>query len=263
VRAVLESRKDAAPGASAVAQSRLPDFSKWGAVTVEPMSKVRRKTAEQMARAWNRIPHVTHYDAADITEMDQLRIRHSQRGEAAGGKLSMTAVLLKILASALVEFPKFNTSIDVDTASIIYKKYVHLGVAMDTEKGLLVPVIRDAGEKTIPEIAMELHALSEKARNRNIRPDELQGATFTLTNLGGIGGRAFSPLINPPEVAILGVSRARIEAEYVEERFEPRLMMPLSVSYDHRVIDGADAARFMRWICQALQQPLAVNWEGA
>ena len=147
--------------------------------------------------------------------------------------------------------------------SIIYKKYIHLGVAVDTEKGLLVPVIRDVGEKTIPEIAMELHALSGKARNRNIRPDELQGATFTLTNLGGIGGRAFSPLINPPEVAILGVSRARLEAEYIEGKFEPRLMMPLSVSYDHRVIDGADAARFMRWICEALQQPLAVNWEGA
>jgi pyruvate dehydrogenase E2 component (dihydrolipoamide acetyltransferase) len=262
VRRLLESSKGSGVSGGEVPAARLPDFSKYGPVDVRPMSKVRRKTAERMAQAWNRIPHVTHFDAADVTELERLRGQYAKRVEAAGGKLTMTAVILKILASALRKFPKFNASIDVDSASIVYKNYVHLGVAVDTEKGLLVPVIRDVEDKNIVQISVELRELSEKARNRNIRPDELQGATFTLTNLGGVGGRAFSPLINPPEVAILGVSRARTEAVFTDGKFEPRLMMPLSVSYDHRVIDGADAARFLRWVCEALEEPFVADLEG-
>lgn len=244
------------------AGSTLPDFSRWGSVEVEPMSKVRLRTAEQMTRAWNTIPHVTHHDKADITELDRLRRQYAARVERAGGKLTMTAVLLKVLGSALRKFPKFNASVDMGDHAIVYKKYVHIGVAVDTEKGLLVPVIRDVDKKNIVEISLALREMSEKARSRNIRPDELQGAGFTITNLGGIGGTAFSPLINPPEVAVLGVATARLEPVALGDAFEPRLLMPLSVSYDHRVIDGADAARFLRWVCEALAEPFVMDLEG-
>jgi len=238
------------------------DLSRWGPVEVEPMSKVRLRTAEQMTRAWSSIPHVTHHDKADVTELDRLRHQYAARVERAGGKLTMTAVLLKVLGSALRKFPKFNSSVDMTNHAIVYKKYVHVGVAVDTEKGLLVPVIRDVDKKNIVDISRALREISEKARSRNIRPDELQGATFTITNLGGIGGTAFSPLINPPEVAVLGVASARLEPVAVGDAFEPRLLMPLSVSYDHRVIDGADAARFLRWVCEALAEPFVMDLEG-
>ncbi len=244
-----------APGA-------LPDFTRFGPVEVEPMSKVRARTAEQMARAWSSIPHVTHHDAADVTDLDRLRGQYAKRVEKSGGKLTMTAVLLKVLGSALRKFPKFNSSVDMAGHAIVYKKYVHVGVAVDTERGLLVPVIRNVDQMNIVEIALALREISEKARNRNIRPDELQGAGFTITNLGGIGGRAFSPLINPPEVAVLGVSAARYEPFWNGAEFEPRQMLPLSVSYDHRVIDGADAARFLRWVCEALAEPFVMDLEG-
>jgi pyruvate dehydrogenase E2 component (dihydrolipoamide acetyltransferase) len=226
------------------------------------MSKVRLRTAEQMTRAWSSIPHVTHHDKADITDLDRLRRQYAARVERAGGKLTMTAVLLKVLGSALRKFPKFNASVDMANHAIVFKKYVHIGVAVDTDKGLLVPVIRDVDKKNIVEISLALRELSEKARSRNIRPDELQGAGFTITNLGGIGGTAFSPLINPPEVAVLGVATARLEPIAVGDTFEPRLLMPLSVSYDHRVIDGADAARFLRWVCEALGEPFVMDLEG-
>jgi pyruvate dehydrogenase E2 component (dihydrolipoamide acetyltransferase) len=244
------------------AAEALPDFTRFGPVEVEPMSKVRARTAEQMARAWNSIPHVTHHDAADVTDLDRLRSQYAKRVEKSGGKLTMTAVLLKVLGSALRKFPKFNSSVDMAAHAIVYKKYVHVGVAVDTERGLLVPVIRDVDQMNIVEIALALREMSEKARNRNIRPDELQGAGFTITNLGGIGGRAFSPLINPPEVAVLGVSAARYEPFWNGTEFEPRQMLPLSVSYDHRVIDGADAARFLRWVCEALAEPFVMDLEG-
>lgn len=240
----------------------VPDFSRQGPVETEPMSKVRRRTAEQMASAWAQIPHVTHHDLADITELDRLRKQYAPRVEKAGAKLTVTAVLLKVLASALKRFPKLNASVDMATSVIIYKRYVNLGVAVDTEKGLLVPVVHGADGKNIVELALTLHEVSERARKRNITPDLLQGATFTITNLGGIGGTAFSPLINPPEVAILGVSAARRQPVWTGEAFEPRLMLPLSVSYDHRVIDGADAARFLRWVCEALEEPFVMDLEG-
>jgi pyruvate dehydrogenase E2 component (dihydrolipoamide acetyltransferase) len=238
--------------ATAPAYEPLPDFSRWGAVERVEMSKVRRRTAENMGRAWASIPHVTHHDSADVTELEELRKRHASRFEEAGGKLTMTAVLLAILGRALREFPKFNSSVDMLDSSIVYKDYVHVGVAVDTERGLLVPVVRDVDQKSLVELSKDLRELSEAARGRNIRPDALQGATFTLTNLGGIGGIAFSPLINPPEVAVLGVSRSRLEPVFVDGELQPRLLLPLSLSYDHRVIDGADAARFVRHICESL-----------
>jgi pyruvate dehydrogenase E2 component (dihydrolipoamide acetyltransferase) len=263
VAAFVRSTATPAPAmAERSVDSSLPDFSRWGPVEVEPMSKVRLRTAEQMTLAWSSIPHVTHHDKADITDLDRLRRQYAARVERAGGKLTMTAVLLKVLGSALRKFPKFNASVDMANHAIVFKKYVHIGVAVDTEKGLLVPVIRDVDKKNIVEISLALREVSEKARSRNIRPDELQGAGFTITNLGGIGGTAFSPLINPPEVAVLGVATARLEPAAVGDAFEPRLLMPLSVSYDHRIIDGADAARFLRWVCEALGEPFVMDLEG-
>lgn len=250
----------AAGGASAAGQPA--DSTRFGQIERQPMSKVRRKTAEQMALAWSDIPHVTHHDKADITDLDVLRRRYAERAERAGGKLTMTAVLLKVLGAALRRYAKFNASIDMARSEVVFKRYVNIGVAVDTDKGLLVPVICDVDSKNIIEIACELREISERARNRNIRPEMLQGATFTLTNLGGIGGNAFSPLINPPEVAVLGVSTASREPVWVGGEFQPRLMLPLSLSYDHRLIDGADAARFLRWVCEALEEPFVLELEG-
>jgi pyruvate dehydrogenase E2 component (dihydrolipoamide acetyltransferase) len=240
----------------------LPDFSKWGEIEIEEMSKIRRKTAENMARAWVEIPTVTHHDEADITTLEGLRRRHAPRVKEAGGTLTWTAILLKVLAGALKRFPKLNASVDMVQHRIIYKKYVHVGVAVDTERGLLVPVIRDVDCKTVLELAQALSEVSEAARSRNIKPDMMQGATFTITNLGGIGGVAFNPIVNPPQVAILGVSRASTRLVWREEKIEPRRILPLALSYDHRLIDGADAARFLRWVCEALEGPLLLDVEG-
>jgi pyruvate dehydrogenase E2 component (dihydrolipoamide acetyltransferase) len=249
-------------GAAGVRADGARDWSRFGEVSFEEMSTVRRRTAEQMSLAWSSIPHVTHHDTADIAELDRLRAQFAARVERAGGKLTVTAVLLKVLGSALRKFPKFNASVDMDNSQIVFKQYVNIGVAVDTERGLLVPVIRNADEKNIVELALELHAASEGARTRKLRPDALQGATFTVTNLGGIGGTHFSPIINPPEVAVLGVSRASMRQVWVNGKFEPRLMLPLSVTYDHRIIDGADAARFLRWVCEALEEPFLMDLEG-
>jgi pyruvate dehydrogenase E2 component (dihydrolipoamide acetyltransferase) len=240
----------------------LPDFSRWGEITVEEMSKIRRKTADNMARAWIEIPTVTHYDEADITNLEDLRKRYAARAKEAGGHLTWTAILLHVLAGALRRFPLFNASVDMAGNRIIYKQYVHIGVAVDTERGLLVPVIHDADRKNIIELAKALAEVSEAARNRNIKPELMQGATFTITNLGGLGGVAFSPIINPPQVAILGVSRSSTRPMWRDGRVEPRQILPLSLSYDHRIIDGADAARFMRWVCEALEEPFLLDLEG-
>lgn len=252
-----------APAVGSAAAEPLPDFSVWGEITVEEMSKIRRRTAENMARAWLEIPTVTHHDEADITKLDELRRRFAARAREAGGQLTWTAILLHVVAGALKRFPIFNASVDMANNRIIYKKYVHIGVAVDTERGLLVPVIRDADRKNIIELARALSEVSTAARNRNIRPEQMQGATFTITNLGGIGGVAFSPIINPPQVAILGVARSAVRPVWVDGKFEPRQILPLAVSYDHRVIDGADAARFMRWVCEALEEPFLLDLEGS
>jgi pyruvate dehydrogenase E2 component (dihydrolipoamide acetyltransferase) len=251
-----------APQASRLAEPKLPDFTKWGKVERVSMRGVRRKTAEHLREAWVTIPHVTQHDRADITELEQLRAKFAPRAEEAGGKMTVTAIALKVCASALKVFPQFNASIDMEKEEIVYKQYIHIGVAADTDRGLLVPVIRDVDKKNIVELAAELSQLSRKARDKKLTPDQMEGGTFTITNLGGIGGTAFTPIVNHPEVAILGLSRGRMEPEWINGKFEPRLILPLSLSYDHRLIDGADAARFLRWIAEAFEQPFLLSVQG-
>src|SRR5271169_2723705 len=246
----------------AFAEPELPDFAKWGKTERVSMRGVRRKTAEHLRQAWNTIPHVTQQDRADITELEQLRAKFAPRAEEAGGKMTVTAIALKVCASALKVFPQFNASIDMAKEEIVYKQYINIGVAVDTDRGLLVPVIRDVDKKNIVELAAEMTQLSKKARDRKLTPEEIEGGTFTITNLGGIGGTGFSPIVNHPEVAILGLSRSRMEPEWVNNKFEPRLILPLSLSYDHRLIDGADAARFLRWIAEAFEQPFLLSVQG-
>jgi pyruvate dehydrogenase E2 component (dihydrolipoamide acetyltransferase) len=240
----------------------LPDFTRWGEVEREPMSSVRRTTAEHMAQAWSTIPHVTQHAKADITALEDLRKHYTVRTEAAGGKLTVTAIVLKVVATALKLFPQFNASLDMDRQEIVYKRFYHIGVAVDTDRGLLVPVIRDVDQKSLVQLSVELTEVAEKARSKKITLAEMQGGTFTVTNLGGIGGSHFSPIINAPEVAILGLARSGIEPQYIDGQFVPRLMLPLSLSYDHRLIDGADGARFIRWVGEALEQPFLLSLEG-
>jgi pyruvate dehydrogenase E2 component (dihydrolipoamide acetyltransferase) len=241
---------------------KLPDFAKWGKIERVSMRGVRRKTAEHLAESWNTIPHVTQHDRADITELELLRARFAPKAEEAGGKMTVTAIALKVCAAALKVFPQFNASIDMEKEEIVYKQYIHIGVAADTDRGLLVPVIRDVDKKNIVELAVELSQLSKKAREKKITPAEMEGGTFTITNLGGIGGVGFTPIVNHPEVAILGLSRSRTEPEWINGKFEPRLILPLSLSYDHRLIDGADAARFLRWVAEAFEQPFLLSVQG-
>jgi len=243
-------------------EPELPDFAKWGKIERVSMRGVRRKTAEHLRQAWNTVPHVTQQDRADITELEQLRAKFAPRAEEAGGKMTVTAIALKVCASALKVFPQFNASIDMTKEEIIYKQYINLGIAVDTDRGLLVPVLREVDKKNIVELAAELTQLSKKAKDRKLTAEEMEGGTFTITNLGGIGGTGFSPIVNHPEVAILGLSRSRMEPEWVNNKFEPRLILPLSLSYDHRLIDGADAARFLRWIAEAFEQPFLLSVQG-
>jgi pyruvate dehydrogenase E2 component (dihydrolipoamide acetyltransferase) len=252
----------APPRAGHFIEPKLPDFAKWGKIERVSMRGVRRKTAEHLAESWNTIPHVTQHDRADITELEQLRARFAPKAEQAGGKMTVTAIALKVCAAALKVFPQFNASIDMEKTEIIYKQYIHIGVAADTDRGLLVPVIRDVDKKNIVELAVELSQLSQKARDKKITLADMEGGTFTITNLGGIGGTAFTPIVNHPEVAILGLSRSRMEPEWIGEKFEPRLILPLSLSYDHRLIDGADAARFLRWVAEAFEQPFLLSVQG-
>jgi pyruvate dehydrogenase E2 component (dihydrolipoamide acetyltransferase) len=261
VRGVMggsEAGDGSAAGEVAAGAATLPDFSRWGEVDRKAMSNIRRKTAAHLSQAWRSIAHVTQHDKADITALEQLRTQYAAQTERAGGKLTLTAIALKIVAAALRRFPQFNASIDVARNEIVFKRSVHVGVAVDTERGLLVPVIRDVDSKGILELAAELAKASEKARGGKLSLDDMQGGGFTITNLGGIGGTSFTPIVNWPEVAILGISRGSSEPVYNGSQFEPRLMLPLSLSYDHRVIDGADAARFLRWIAEAFEQPFVL-----
>ena len=240
----------------------LPNFSRWGEIERAAMGGVRRTTAKHMAVAWETIPHVTNFDKADITELEQLRKQYASRVEANGGKLTITAILLKIVAGALKQSPQFCASVDMEKEEIIYKKYYHIGVAVDTPQGLLVPVIRDVDQKNIIDLAIELNQAAEKARDRKLSLEDMQGGTFTISNLGGIGGTNFAPIINAPEVAILGVSRSQIEPVLIDDQFQPRLMLPLALSYDHRLIDGADAARFLSRLVEALENPFLLALTG-
>jgi pyruvate dehydrogenase E2 component (dihydrolipoamide acetyltransferase) len=240
----------------------LPDFAKYGKIERVSMRGVRRKTAEHLWEAWTTIPHVTQQDKADITELEQLRAKFGPKAEQAGGKMTVTAIALKVCASALKIFPQFNASLDINKEEIIYKQYVNIGVAVDTDRGLLVPVLRDVDQKNIVELATELTQISKKARDKKLTPADMEGGTFTITNLGGIGGTGFSPIVNSPEVAILGLSRSSMEPVWINGKFEPRQVIPLSLSYDHRLIDGADAARFLRWIAEAFEQPFLLSVQG-
>jgi pyruvate dehydrogenase E2 component (dihydrolipoamide acetyltransferase) len=238
-------------------RAALPDFSKWGEVDVKPMSNIRRKTAEHLSLAWQ-APHVTQNDRADITALEEFRRAFGPRVEKTGGKLTVTAIVIKVCAAAIARYPQFATSVDLAAETMVFKKYIHIGVAVDTPNGLLVPVIRDVNRKTITEIALELATLSQKARDKKLSLDEMSGGVFSITNLGGIGGTSFTPIINPPEVAILGLSRTSTEPVWSGSAFAPRQMLPLSLSYDHRAIDGADAARFLRFVAEGLEQPMTI-----
>ncbi len=233
----------------------LPDFSRWGEIEREPLPKIRQVIAANLSQAWAQIPHVTQFGSAEVTELEALRQRNKTAAEANGVKLTPTVLVLKAVVSALKAFPQFNASLDVAAQELIYKRYYHLGIAVDTDRGLMVPNIRDAERKDIYELAAELADLGERARTNKISPDELQGGTFSITNLGSLNGGPFTPIVNPPQVAILGVGRGKEEAVIREGRIEPRLMMPVCVSYDHRVVDGADGVRFLNAIIASLEAP--------
>ena len=243
------------------AQRPLPDFSRWGEISREPLSRVRELTADAMGYAWSTIPMVTQYDSAQVTEIEAFRQEYNRRA-ISENRLTMTAILVKVCAAALKAFPRFNSSLDLDSKELVLKQYIHIGVAVDTPVGLLVPVLRDADRKGIETLALELNEIAEKTRERKIGPDVMEGGTFTISNLGGVGGTAFTPIVYAPQVAILGVSTATLQPEWDGEQFVPRLIMPLSLTYDHRVIDGADGARFLRWICEALDNPLQLVMKG-
>ena len=255
--------KDAASVVPA-AEARTPGEpveDKWGPATVEPMNAVRRKTAEHMSACWETIPHVTHFDKADVTALESLRQKYAKTVEKAGGRLTITAFVLKALPFVLKQYPKFNASVDMAGQRVIYKKYYHIGVAVDTPSGLLVPVLRDVDRKSVTQISIELPAIAAKARDRKLALEDMQGGTFTVSNLGGLGGYGFTPIINAPEVAILGMSRTQQEPVWTGGQFAPRLMLPFSLSYDHRLIDGADAARFLRRLIEILENPWVLFME--
>ncbi|MGZ0169392.1 MAG: 2-oxo acid dehydrogenase subunit E2 [Planctomycetales bacterium] len=243
----------AASGGGGYAPPPLPDFTKWGPVDREPMNKISRSAAANLSMCWNVIPHVTQHDLIDITDLEAARRRYSDKAKKTGApKVTMTAIAMKASVVCLKEFPKFNSSLDPQTNEIVYRKYFNIGCAVDTPNGLLVPVIKDCDQKSVAEIGAELSDVAGRARDRKVSMDEMQGACFTITNLGGIGGTAFTPIVNYPEVAILGMSRGRKELQIIDGEIEERFMLPLSMSYDHRVVNGADAARFVVRLGQLL-----------
>jgi pyruvate dehydrogenase E2 component (dihydrolipoamide acetyltransferase) len=250
--------KTAAPGASAKPVAESIDFSKWGAIVKKPLTPLRKVISRRMAENWNAIPHVTQFDEADITELEQLRASLKDKAQAAGVKLTPLAFIMRACVKALQAFPRFNSALDPGGANLIVRQYLHIGFAADTPQGLIVPVVKDANRKDIYELARQLGALSEKARAGKLPVTDMQGGCFTISSLGGIGGTAFTPIINAPEVAILGVSRASMRGVFHDGGFIPRLLLPLSLSYDHRVIDGAMAARFTSFLAQTLAEPRAL-----
>jgi pyruvate dehydrogenase E2 component (dihydrolipoamide acetyltransferase) len=246
------------PGAPALPVVPAVDFAQFGPVTTEPLSRIQRISGPRLHASWVSIPHVTQFDEADITELEQLRASLKNKAQEAGVKLTPLAFIMRACVRALAEFPRFNSALDPSGANLIVRQYVHMGFAADTPQGLVVPVVRDANRKDIYELARQLGALSEKARAGKLPPTDMQGGCFTISSLGGIGGTAFTPIINAPEVAILGVSRASMRGIFRDGGFVPRLMLPLSLSYDHRVIDGAMAARFTTFLARTLGEPRAL-----
>lgn len=248
------------PRQPAAEARELPDFSKWGVIERLPFRSIRRATARQMSRSWAEIPHVQCQDNVDITRLEAFRQRHKSDIETAGGKLTMTIFAMKAVATALKNYPGFNASLDLQAQQIIIKRYFNLGIAVDTENGLMVPVIRDVDRKSIKELAVELTSAATRVRNGTHSPEDMQGGTFSITNTGPLGGSHFSAIINHPEVAILGLGQGRMQPAVVTDergRHEivPRLLMPIVLCFDHRVVDGADAIRFLRLIIDALEDP--------
>ncbi|MGQ3891104.1 dihydrolipoyllysine-residue acetyltransferase [Legionella sp. CNM-4043-24] len=246
------SEKPAAAGGFAMPQAPVIDFSKFGPVDIRPLNKIKRLTGVNVHRSWITIPHVTQFDEADITELEAFRKSESEAAAQAGYKLTVLAFVTKVVALALKKFPQFNSSLDASGENLIYKNFVNIGIAVETPDGLVVPVIKQVDQLSIGGIAMEMARLSKKAREKTMTPADMSGGCFTISSLGGIGGTAFTPIVNSPEVAILGLSRSSIKPVYDQKEFKPRLMLPLSLSYDHRVIDGAEAARFTRYIADLL-----------
>ena len=244
-------------GGAGVSQPKMPDFARWGAVEKIPLKGVRRATAEGMSRNWGLIPHVTQFDVADITATEASRKKLADKRKGQPGKITMTILAIKAVTKALGEFPQFASSIDMTAGEgeLIRKSYRHIGIAVDSPNGLMVPVLRDTDKKGLTELATELEGLAEKVRSRKIALEDMQGSVFTISNLGGIGGTFFTPIVNWPEVAILGISKSRQELQLTDGRVEARLVMGLSLSYDHRVIDGADGARFLKRVCEILSDP--------
>jgi pyruvate dehydrogenase E2 component (dihydrolipoyllysine-residue acetyltransferase) len=250
----------AAPAPAAGARPALPavpvvDYSQYGPVETQPLTRIQKISGPRLQAAWVNIPHVTQFDEADITELEELRASLKDKAQAAGVKLTPLAFIMRACVKTLLEFPRFNAALDAEGANLIVRKFIHMGFAADTPTGLVVPVVRDAHRKDVYELARQLGQLSEKARAGKLPPLDMQGGCFTISSLGGIGGTAFTPIINAPEVAILGVSRSAMRPVYRGSNFVPRLMLPLSLSYDHRVIDGAMAARFTTYLAQTLAEP--------
>jgi len=251
----------AAPGAPpAGAKPALPalpvvDYSQFGPVETQPLTRIQKISGPRLQAAWVNIPHVTQFDEADITELEELRASLKDKAQAAGVKLTPLAFIMRACVKTLLEFPRFNSALDAEGANLIVRKFIHMGFAADTPGGLVVPVVKDAHRKDVYELARQLGQLSEKARSGKLPPLDMQGGCFTISSLGGIGGTAFTPIINPPEVAILGVSRSAMRPVYRGTNIVPRLTLPLSLSYDHRVIDGAMAARFTTYLAQTLAEP--------
>ncbi|OEY72189.1 2-oxo acid dehydrogenase subunit E2 [Salegentibacter salarius] len=240
---------------SSSGQAKLPDFSKWGAVETKPLNSIKKTTAKNVLFSWQTIPHVFQFGEADISGVETYIEDHKEKVEKAGGKLTLTAILTKIVATALHKFPTFNASIDMDKEEMILKKYVNINIAVATEDGLLVPVIKNADQKSIKDLSVEISEIAEKAREQKLSKEDMEGGNFSISNLGGIGGTNFTPIVYHPQVAILGISRATTKPVYIDGKFEPRSILPLSLSYDHRLIDGADGAGFMNWLVKALEDP--------
>jgi len=252
-RAMDQLRTEATPAVSPA----LPDFSRWGPIERTPIRSLRRTVARRMSQAWQTVPHVTQQDQADISEFEAMRSTLKRTSPEL--PLTLTAFAVAVVAAALKEFPPFNASLDLARDEIVYKRYINIGVAVDTQRGLIVPVIKDADRKSLGTLSTEIAALATTVRTTGATRDVLDGGTFTITNLGGLGGTAFTPIVNYPEVAILGLSRSAPTPVFINDRFEARPMLPLSLSYDHRLIDGADAVRFLRWVIDRLEHPLLLE----
>ena len=250
------------PAGAAAERAPLPDFTQWGKVTREPLTRLRRTVARNMAQSSSEIPHAHIYHHADITAMEELRQRYRERARAAGGNLTISVMILKVVAAALRAHPRINASLDTAANEVILKRYIHLGVAVDTERGLVVPKIENVDQKNIIDLSVELNEIAQRARENKLTLDEQRGATFTVTNLGSLGTGYFDAIINWPEIAILGLGRAEQVPVYENGELKPQLRMPLSFGIDHRIIDGADGARFMSWIVDAIKDPTTMTLEG-